>query len=310
MSNQTKSGVATEANSLDAMLEQYKNNSATYEKKPAKEYDLKNYFTTHLPDKQKDTMKKVRILPTTDGTTPFKEVYGHKVQVDGEWKTYTCLKHEKNQDCPFCEAYDVLRATGKEQQKEAAKKYSAKKMYVVKVIDRDNESHGVKFWRFNHDYRKQGILDKIYGVLQATGKDITDPKTGRDLLVVIARDQNNRPTVQTITHLDPAPLNENKAIADAWLSDDRTWEDVYAIKPYDFLEIIVKGGIPAWDKEAKKFVDKASLKEKEDNDTKEEYTLGTPNVKGTVAASSKALPVIADGDGIGEPAGDDDDLPF
>jgi hypothetical protein len=293
---------------LSAMLEQYENSSNSFSKNnSAKEYDLKNYFTTHLSDKEKNSTKRIRILPTNDESTPFKQVYGHKVQVEGEWKTFTCLKHEMQEDCPFCEAYDALRATGKEAQKELAKKYSPRKMYVVKVIDRDNEDHGVKFWRFNHDYRKQGVLDKIYGVLQAVRKDITDPETGRDLLVLLARDQNGRPAVQTITHMDPTPLSDDKELANQWLADERTWKDVYSVKPYEYLEIIVKGGVPAWDKNEKKFVDKVSLKENENNDSKEEITFGTPNVKSNIKTSTKAaLPVVAQDDNDEE----DSDLPF
>jgi transcription initiation factor IIE alpha subunit len=43
-------------------------------------------------------------------------------------------------------------------------------MYIAKVIDRDNDE-GVKFWRFNHDYRKEGIFDKIHGVLNSVKKN-------------------------------------------------------------------------------------------------------------------------------------------
>lgn len=281
---------------LIAMLAQYQNSSNSSTKNTTnKEYDLKNYFTTHLSDKEKDATKRVRILPTSDGTSPFIELHGHKVQVDGEWKTFACLKHEMKEDCPFCEANDALRATGNEAQKELAKKYNARKMYVVKVIDRDNEDHGVKFWRFNHDYRKQGILDKIYGVLQAVNKDITNPETGRDLLITLSRDSNGRPAINAISHMDPTPLNEDKSLANEWISDERTWKDVYAIKPYEYLEIIVKGGVPVWDKEEKKFVDKVSLKEKEAEDVKEEITLGVPNVKGGITSAPKGkLPVVVD----------------
>ncbi len=293
---------------LSAMLEQYQTNSET-KNNQVKKYDLKNYFSTHLGPKETTATKRIRILPTTDDSTPFKEIYGHKVQVEGEWKTFICLKHEAQQDCPFCEANDALRATGNDAQKELAKKYSAKKMYVVKVIDRDNEKDGIKFWRFNHDYRKQGILDKIFGILQAVQKDITNPETGRDLLIILARDQNNRPAVQTISHLDPTPLNADKALEQEWLSDERTWKDVYAIKPYEFLEIIVKGGVPVWDKIQKKFVDKISVMEKEKNDVAaEDITIGVPNVKPNITVStSPALPVVTNANDYDD---DGSDLPF
>lgn len=293
-------------NILAAMLKQYENNTTSYTK-TEKTYDLKNYFTTFLKEKEKSATRRIRILPTKDGSSPFVEIHGHKYQVEGEWKTFVCLKHEKGEDCPFCEAREALIATGKESDKELAKKYSAKKMYVVKVIDRDNEADGPKFWRFNHDYRKTGTLDKIYGVLQAVNKDITDAETGRDLLVMIARDQNNRPVVQSISHVDPSPLSEDADLAKEWLSDERTWQDVYSIKPYDYLEIVVKGGVPTWDKEAKKWIDKASLTANEESDNlDEELTLGVQNVKAGVTASNAApqtAPVAAEEEA-------EDDLPF
>lgn len=296
---------------LAAMLNQYESNSSSYSKNSsAKEYDLKNYFTTHLSDKQKTATKRVRILPTSDGSTPFKEIHGHKIQVDGEWKTFVCLKHEKDEDCPFCEAREALLASGKDSDKELAKKYSAKKMYVVKIIDRDNEADGVKFWRFNHDYRKQGIYDKIYGVLTAIKQNITDPQTGRDLMVMIARDQNNRPVVQSISHMDPSPLSDDTEVSAEWLSDTRTWEDVYSVKPYDYLEIIVKGGVPMWDKEAKKFVDKAAMTTQESDDLDEELSLGTPNVKSSVVASTakpQTKTVVTQEESNED---EEDDLPF
>ena len=159
-------------NPLDAMLAQYEtNNKPKYTKTDAKVYDLKNYFNTFIPVGTKAATKEIRILPTSDGTSPFVEIHAHKVEIEGEWKTFACLKHEKNEPCPFCEAREALLATGKDSDKELAKKYNAKKMYVVKVIDRANEEEGVKFWRFNHDYRSAGTYDKIHAVLIALKKD-------------------------------------------------------------------------------------------------------------------------------------------
>jgi hypothetical protein len=293
--------------SLEAMLKQYETTNSYPKDDKKKEYDLKNYFNAHLSEKEKTATRRIRILPTKDGSSPFVPVHVHRVQLDGQWKTFFCLKHEKGEDCPFCEAKDALLATGREQDKELAKKYSARKMYVAKVIDRDKEEEGVKFWRFNHDYRKQGCLDKIHGVLQAVKKDITDPQTGRDLLVMIARDQNNRPAITTITHVDPSPLNENEDLVSEWLADERTWEDVYSIKSYDYLEIVVKGGIPAWDKEAKKWVDKDSMsnQDKEDDEDNTEVTLGVPNVKPAIVSTQKSTKQEDE-----EDLEEDDDLPF
>jgi hypothetical protein len=298
--------MSNEKNALDAMLAQYeKNNAPRPVKTEAKVYDLKNYFNTFIKEGIKSAVKQIRILPT-DGSTPFVEIHAHKVLVDGEWKTFACLKHEKGEACPFCEAREALLATGKDSDKELAKKYNAKKMYVVKVIDRDHEDEGVKFWRFNHDYRKEGIYDKIIGVLNAIKKDVTNAETGRDLLLTINRNQNNVPVVSAVASLDPSVLSEDQELKELWLSDTRTWEDVYSIRTYDYLEILVKGGIPVWHKEDKKFVDKASLEADASTASLEtELTMGVENVKANVQAAEEATETTQS-----ESAEVEDDLPF
>ena len=98
-------------NPLAAMLEQYeKNNKPKYEKVD-KVYDLKNYFNIYMKEGVNSATKQIRILPNPNGS-PFIEMHTHKVLVDGTWKTFACLKHEKNEPCPFCEAREVLLATG------------------------------------------------------------------------------------------------------------------------------------------------------------------------------------------------------
>jgi hypothetical protein len=293
-------------NALAAMLEQYEtNNKPKYEKKTDKVYDLKNYFNTYIKEGIKSATKTIRVLPAENGS-PFVELYGHKMQVDGEWKTFPCLKHEKDEPCPFCEAREALLATGEDSDKELAKKYGARMMYVVKVIDRDKPEEGVKFWRFNHDYRKEGIYDKIIGIISAIKQDITHPETGRDLVLTINRNQNNVPVVSSVAYLDRSPLSEDQEQANEWLVDSRTWEDVYSVRSYDYLAIIVKGGIPVWDKDNKCFVDKSTLSESSDeaSNLDSELTMGLETVKSNIVTSSGEVsePEESEDDG--------DDLPF
>lgn len=304
--------MSNQQNALEAMLAQYEtNNKPKYTASAeAKVYDLKNYFNTFIKEGVKSAVKTIRILPTSDGSTPFVEMYGHKMKVDGETKTFPCLKHEKNEACPFCEAREALLATGKDTDKELAKKYNARMMYIVKVIDRDNEEEGVKFWRFNHDYRKEGIYDKIIGVLNAIKKDVTHPETGRDLAITINRNQNNIPIVSSVSHLDPSVLSTDPEQSKLWLEDARTWEDVYSVRNYDYLELIVKGETPVWDKDAKKFVAKSSQAEVK-NETAaldSELTMGVENVKAGIQAAEE-VEVPQTGALAGEEE-EEDDLPF
>jgi hypothetical protein len=298
--------MSEQMNALEAMLAQYeKNNAPKYEKQEAKTYDLKNYFNTYIPESVKSGTKTIRILPSQNGS-PFVEMYGHKVMIDSEWKTFPCLKHEKGEACPFCEARQELLATGKDSDKELAKKYNARLMYVVKVIDRDNEDEGVKFWRFNHDYSKGGVYDKLYAMITALKKDVTNPETGRDIVITISRNQNNVPIVSGIQALDPSVLSEDETKKAEWMADERTWEDVYSVRTYDYLEIIVRGYTPVWDKEEKRFVAKELIKEDETKNTLEsELTMGIENVKSNIQAqltTETTSPASTDED--------EDDLPF
>lgn len=300
---------------LDAILKQYQNNTSNASKKMSSEDRLKQYFTTFLPDGVNSLTKKVRILPVGENETPFVEVMGHKAQVNGQWRTFICPKHEKDEDCPFCEARTALLATGDDNDKTLAKNYSARKMYVVKVIDRAHEDEGPKFWRFNHDYRKTGIFDKIFGVLQAisdsSAPNIMDVENGRDLIITIARDQNGRPTVNSIVQSDPSALHSDAETAQNWINDDKTWENVYSVKPYSYLEIIVKGGEPTWKKNASgeggEWVDKNAMTDEPSDDAEEALTIGG-NKPSTNDDSDEPSDDLNDSDS--DSSEDDDDLPF
>jgi hypothetical protein len=295
-------------NPLAAMLAQYeKNNKPKYEKKTEKTYDLKNYFNVFLKEGINSATKTIRVLPSIDGSSPFVEVHGHKAEVNGEYKTFACLKEERNEACPFCEAREMLLSTGEESKKELAKKYKARLMYVVKVIDRDNEAEGVKFWRFNHDFSKEGIYDKIVGVMNGLkkNKDITDLEQGRDLVLTINRNQNNVPVVSAISPDDASPLTDDSAKKETWLADKRTWEDVYSVKSYDYLKIIVKGDIPVWDKENKCWVAKTDAPSNETSTSDAEVTIGLETVKSNVQAATASAPTAPAASTASE-----DDLPF
>jgi len=150
------------------------------------------------------------------------------------------------------EVYEELMSTGKESDKELAKQYKSRKFYIVKVVDRDNEADGVKFWRFKHNYKNEGILDKIIPIWRNKG-DITDPDKGRDLIIELSKQKTPKgaayTTVSTIMYDDPTPIHEDKATMDSWVNDELTWQDVYSKKPVEYLEAIARGEAPRWDSE-------------------------------------------------------------
>jgi hypothetical protein len=242
-------------NVLDAVLAQYEQStqsSTNSNSKMSSEDRMKKYFAAILKDTEKQGQRKLRILPTTDGSSPFKEVWFHEVFVDGKWQKFYDPAKNDNERSPLNEVYEELMSTGKEADKELAKQYKARKFYIVKVIDRDNEQDGVKFWRFKHNYKQEGILDKIIPIWKAKG-DVTDPDKGRDLILELTKAKTPKgatyTVIQTVMYDDPSPISENENQMAEWVADELTWEDVYSKKPVEYLEAIARGETPRWDSE-------------------------------------------------------------
>jgi hypothetical protein len=245
-------------NVLDAVLAQYEKNTANFgEDRMSQEERMKKYFACILGDNEQQGQRRVRILPTKDGSSPFKEVWYHEIQIDGKWtKLYDPGKND-NERSPLNEVYEELISTGKETDKELAKQYRSRKFYIVKIIDRDKEHEGVKFWRFKDNYKKDGVLDKIIPIWRAKG-DITDPTNGRDLIIQLTKSKTNagKPytSIQTVMHDDPAPLHTDAETMKLWMEDDLVWSDVYSKKPVEYLEAISRGEVPKWNSETQKWV--------------------------------------------------------
>ena len=245
--------------SLDSVLAQYEQtqkSSSSSSSKMSQDDRMKKYFAAILSDKEKQGQKRIRILPTADGSSPFKEVWFHEVQVDGKWiKLYDPGKND-NERSPLNEVFEDLMSTGKEADKKLAGNYRSRMFYIVKVIDRDAEEDGVKFWRFKHNYKKEGILDKIIPIWRAKG-DVTDPQKGRDLILELTKSKTNSGSyytvIQAVMYDDPQPISDNEDTLKSWVEDELTWADVYSKKPVEYLEAIARGETPRWDSDAGKY---------------------------------------------------------
>lgn len=248
------------SNILDAVLQQYESNKIepkSDSNKMSQDERLKKYFTTILQKGEREGQKRVRILPTNDGTSPFKEVWFHEVQVGGRWmKIYDPGKNEGKRS-PLNEVNEALMMTGSEQDKVLARQYKSRKFYIVKVVDQDKPEDGVKFWRFKHNYKGDGILDKIIPIWKNKG-DVTDPNNGRDLILslslVKAPNGKEYTNVSSIMYDDPTPVSTDAAQMAEWLADEMTWEDVYSKKPEEYLEAIAQGHEPRWSTDLGKYV--------------------------------------------------------
>jgi hypothetical protein len=247
-------------NVLDAVLAQYENakqSGSSSTSKISQEDRMKKYFAAILKDNEKQAQKRIRILPTPDGSSPFKEVWFHEIQVDGKWQKFYDPGKNDNERSPLSEVYEELMSTGKESDKELAKQYKPRKFYIVKVIDRDNEQDGVKFWRFKHNYKQEGIFDKIIPIYKAKG-DVADGEKGRDLILELTKAKTPKgafyTVIQTVMYDDPSQVHEDADTMSEWVDDELTWSDVYSKKPTEYLEAIARGETPRWSTDAGKYV--------------------------------------------------------
>ncbi len=288
---------------FDAVLAQYeknKNAASGNANRVSSEDRMKKYFTTVLPKGSKGEEKRIRILPTKDGSSPFVEVYFHEVQVDGKWVKLFDPKQDGKRS-PLNEIYEELMMTGIEADRELARTYRSRKFYIVKVIDRDNENDGVKFWRFKHNAKGDGILDKIIPIFRNKG-DITSVTEGRDLILSLALTKagtgKEYTTINSVIPEDKGPLHTDENIASTWSNDELTWSDVYSKKGEDYLDMVAKGETPRWDSNLGKWAS---------NTTGEENF--TPQAPSAPQAPAPSVPTPS----VVDPQADDDideELPF
>ena len=244
---------------LDSVLAQYEKNKQTTSgnsNKVSQEDRMKKYFTTILPKGVKTLEKRIRILPTKDGSTPFVESKFHELQIDGKWtKLYDPAFEGKRS--PLNEVAEGLSITGIAEDKELAKTYYSRRFYIVKVIDRDNEQDGPKFWRFKHNSKGDGTLDKIIPIWRNKG-NITDVNEGRDLILTLTLTKSGNgkeyTTISSVIPEDKTPLHENPEVSQSWIDDELVWTDVYSKKPEDYLVLVAEGKTPKWDNENKKWI--------------------------------------------------------
>ena len=241
------------------------------------EFDEKHYLNTRLDKKETERELVIRLLPfSAEEPSPFKKIHVHSVKVanakgEKQWKKFMCpIKMKKGDKCPFCEIAEEAQKKRNDATDEiTAKKYgdtafmnSAKDYWLVRCIDRENEKDGVKFWRFPDARNGDGVWDKIMALFETKrrrGVNIFDVYNGKDLVITVKKQVNNNKEKMVYQIQDDektTPLASTEEQMEAWINDPMTWEDVYSIKSYDYLSLVVlTGHIPVWDKTQNKWVD-------------------------------------------------------
>lgn len=292
---------------VEALLKNYEEGNKSSSKENLS-FDKKRYFSHWIPkDSKKNVTKRIRILPTLnpDGGFFYDVYYGHKAVVNGDKKILACLKKNNIEDsCPFCEMNNRLSKSTNQEEKDLAKDYFSRKMYVIRVIDRDHEDEGVKFWRVNHSSKGDGTMDKIMSIIKAKREDISDLETGRDLLIEISLDHMKNPIIVNIIPEDKSKIFDDIKQLEKLENYNLKWQDVYSVKPYDYLALVVKGETPVWDADNGTFIAKKEENENIDEDDNDDDDLTLGSEKSNIDSLIKNTEEDSDEED------DDDDLPF
>lgn len=212
-----------------------------------------------------------------DPPVPKLDPQGNPVLVDGKPKMVAA-------PCPLCAKYrkkismqdESIKFIKKENYTEDQKlikakndiiykdaiKWEAKKFYIIKGVDKGAEKDGVKFWRFKHNFKNQGTLDRIYPVLEdfiENNKcDFASPEDGTDLSITMGDAQmpNGKPykAITAILHKGKSKLHPDPVVVEQWLNDDIQWRTVFPPKKapnitnLEMLHMICDGVNPYFDK--------------------------------------------------------------
>ncbi len=249
-------------------------------------FDEKNYLNTRLQKGIDNKKVKIRILPVSETEHGlFVEIKTHSLKVDSKisesgFKNFVCINntslptYDKSKPCPLCSKMFELFKTAKALKNEGkiaeaqtlydrAKMLQTKTTYIIRVIDRNNEADGPKFWKFNKNYKGDGILDKLMTLfenrraehLENEGKDdynIFDLNNGLDIVLTIKRQYDKEgnelpPSINVDAETKEKPLSNDPEQVRKWVTDSKKWYDVYAVKSPEYLSIIADDKIPSKD---------------------------------------------------------------
>jgi hypothetical protein len=206
---------------------------------------LKRFSSLQNNTKKSDSIWKpangksqIRLVPYKfNKDNPFIELYFH-YNINN--KTYLSPISFGRPD-PIVEFAEKLKRTGDTDDWKAGKKMEPKLRTFAPVIVRGKENEGVKFWGFGKTVYQDilgYIADPDYG-------DITDPHTGRDIVLeVTSAEESNAAYPTTTIRVKPATskiLDDPQAVTDL-LNAQKEITELYSELSYDEL----KGVLESW----------------------------------------------------------------
>lgn len=266
-----------------------------------------------------------------DSGSAFLRIKSHYIKVNPElaigskknMKGYVCCKHTSElhdnygDKCAICDAHDKFvekyktctNPSDKKMYEDLMKETNTIDYWVVRCIERGKEEEGVKFWKFPASKAKKGIYDTLMSLYKTRKQEsinagdevpynMFDLMNGKDIVLTISKGKDDKTSITVVDAGRESPLSKDVNKITEWVNDEKKWTDVYGIKTYDYLQIVLSGDVPFFDKEKNKFVPKSSVvSSKSDNPemTEEE-----------IIEAEKKLQNIEDGQILD----DGEDLPF
>jgi len=179
----------------------------------------------------------IRLVPYKfNKENPFIELYFH-YNINN--KTYLSPISFGRPD-PIVEFAEKLKRMGDKEDWKAAKKMEPKLRTFVPVLVRGEEGEGVRFWGFGKTVYQDllgYIADPDYG-------DITDPETGRDIIVeIVSAEDSGTSYQQTNIRVKPkeTPLSEKAEDAKRFLDSQKEITEMYSELTYSELKGILEG---------------------------------------------------------------------
>ena len=186
--------------------------------------------------KPKPGKYQVRIVPYKfNKENPFIELLFH-YNINN--KTYLSPASFGRPD-PIVEFAEKLKRTGDTDDWKAGKKMEPKLRTFVPVIVRGKENEGVKFWGFGKTVYQDilgYIADPDYG-------DITDPITGRDIVLdVTSAEESNAAYPTTAIRIKPSvsKLSDDPAVVQQLLENQKNITELYSELSYAELKSVLE----------------------------------------------------------------------
>jgi len=179
----------------------------------------------------------LRIVPYQHNKdNPFMELYFH---YDLGKRNYLSPLTFGEPD-PVLEFAEQLKSSGNSDDWKLGKKLEPKMRTYLPVLVRGKESEGVKMWGFGKQVYQElltFIADPDYG-------DITDPSSGRDLVITYTPPEGSERYPKTTIMVKPnvTPATEDKNVAEMVMNGQTDIFDIYKKCTYDDL----KAALATW----------------------------------------------------------------